>query len=465
MYKKFGKKILYLLTALFILTLNSLSMPLNVSAYDTSGSCGNDIDWSYDNGYLTISGTGEMDNYASSADVPWSVYSDSIEAVSISYGVTSIATYAFAGCVSMKNIFIPDSVTEAIDSSSFIDCPQELIFNVSQSSSAYNFAFDNGYSLSDTSYSEDESTDADYTEESYEVLTDNTEYIEYDAVGGVNDEETNTAEEIATDANGNIIIVPYAGVADNVDLPEGEMPVVYEIESADESTETGESAIATTEPIVTRTKGEISEDKINWSFQDGKLTISGSGNMSDYQDITKIPWFSKRQEIISVEVTGDVTSIGKYSFAQCENLKSVTLSSKIYSINAYAFYNCPKLESITIPSSVLTMEDFSVGYVYDSSKLSEKIKSGFVIYGEKDSEAEDYALKNGISFVQKIQKNDLVLTESDSKKGLAFTYKLILVTTISVVVAFASGIIFYIWQKKGGLDKLINKSDEKQSEN
>jgi hypothetical protein len=33
------------------------------------------------------------------------------------------------------------------------------------------------------------------------------------------------------------------------------------------------------------------------------------------------------------------------------------------------------------------------------------------------------------------------------------------------VVAFASGIIFYIWQKKGGLDKLINKSDEKQSEN
>jgi hypothetical protein len=84
-----------------------------------SGTCGDYLYWELnDEGVLTISGTGDMEYN----NVPWSAYSNSIESVVISSGVTSIGENAFAGCDYLTEITIPEDVT-SIGTAAFYGCP------------------------------------------------------------------------------------------------------------------------------------------------------------------------------------------------------------------------------------------------------------------------------------------------------------------------------------------------------
>ena len=97
----------------FVMLFSILSS-VNLSAYAeesaTSGKCGENVYWSYDEGSktLTISGTGAM-NY--DHDVPWDGYSEDISTVEIETGVTTIGEWAFSYCSNLKSVTIPDSVT------------------------------------------------------------------------------------------------------------------------------------------------------------------------------------------------------------------------------------------------------------------------------------------------------------------------------------------------------------------
>ena len=62
------------------------------------GTCGNELTWKFEGNTLTISGSGEMDNYSQSAGIttaPWNSYAKKISNVVIGSGVTSIGEYAF----------------------------------------------------------------------------------------------------------------------------------------------------------------------------------------------------------------------------------------------------------------------------------------------------------------------------------------------------------------------------------
>ena len=79
----------------------------------SSGTCGKNLTWTLDDaGTLTISGTGDMEDYYSSMP-PWDM--GSIKTVVIKNGVTSIGAAAFWGAVNMTSIEIPDSVTSLGD--------------------------------------------------------------------------------------------------------------------------------------------------------------------------------------------------------------------------------------------------------------------------------------------------------------------------------------------------------------
>ena len=86
---------------------------VSVSAVDTatSGKCGDKITWSLKNGVLTISGSGNMYNYATFTNGHSPFYNrQDITSVVIEQGVVKIGDCAFYGCSKLTGVTIPTSV-------------------------------------------------------------------------------------------------------------------------------------------------------------------------------------------------------------------------------------------------------------------------------------------------------------------------------------------------------------------
>ena len=117
------KRILALLLGVSLLcTFFAQALPVASAAEVTdSGSCGENLTWTLNtDGLLTISGTGEMEDYSSYGNVPWNGLVGKINCVVIRNSVTSIGDSAFWGCTGLTSITIPDSVTSI--GSSFAYC-------------------------------------------------------------------------------------------------------------------------------------------------------------------------------------------------------------------------------------------------------------------------------------------------------------------------------------------------------
>ena len=97
---------------------------LPMAAYaDDSGSCGDNLTWTFveSTGTLTISGSGAMTDFANNRAIPWYAYINSIEKVIIENGVTTIGRCAFYLCNNISSVTIPNSVIKISDYS-FILC-------------------------------------------------------------------------------------------------------------------------------------------------------------------------------------------------------------------------------------------------------------------------------------------------------------------------------------------------------
>ena len=92
--------------------------------HETSGSCGNNVTWNYDESTqtLTISGTGAMDNYSwPDFNQPWNYYLPTMTTIIIEDSVTTIGHYAFSNATSLTTAVIGNDVT-TVGSSSFEQC-------------------------------------------------------------------------------------------------------------------------------------------------------------------------------------------------------------------------------------------------------------------------------------------------------------------------------------------------------
>ena len=97
-----------------------ITLVVSLSAYaEKSGTCGDNLQWKLtDEGVLTITGTGKMQDYSGSSR-PWSLYN--IKQVIIGDGVTTIGVSAFHGCSSLTSVTIPNGVT-TIGNFAFHNC-------------------------------------------------------------------------------------------------------------------------------------------------------------------------------------------------------------------------------------------------------------------------------------------------------------------------------------------------------
>ena len=105
------KKLLPIVMSIMML-MALLSFALHTASADTSGTCGNNLTWNFEEstGTLTIEGSGSMSYYSGKNYVPWDSYRAQITNVIFSEEQTTIAPYCFADCTALTEIRIPDSV-------------------------------------------------------------------------------------------------------------------------------------------------------------------------------------------------------------------------------------------------------------------------------------------------------------------------------------------------------------------
>ena len=93
------------------------------AAADASGSCGTDMTWTYSNGTLHLSGSGEMYEYdypQTANAAPWAQYLGEIHTVTADEGVKSISPKAFDSADNLRSVDLPG--VERIGSLAFWDC-------------------------------------------------------------------------------------------------------------------------------------------------------------------------------------------------------------------------------------------------------------------------------------------------------------------------------------------------------
>ena len=90
-------------------------------------------------------------------------------------------------------------------------------------------------------------------------------------------------------------------------------------------------------------------ESLTWTLEDGVLTISGTGEMTNYIS-SYVPW--RYESFSTVIINSGVTSIGNWAFYRCTDLTNVTIPDSVTSIGDYAFQGCSGLTSVTIPNSV-----------------------------------------------------------------------------------------------------------------
>ena len=95
--------------------------------------------------------------------------------------------------------------------------------------------------------------------------------------------------------------------------------------------------------------------------EDGTLTISGTGEMKDFNNSPITEWHEMKESIKNAIIENGVTRIGNSAFSGCTSLQSIEISSSLTSIGWYAFSGCTSLTSIEIPSSVTKIEGSALG--------------------------------------------------------------------------------------------------------
>ena len=106
---------------------------------------------------------------------------------------------------------------------------------------------------------------------------------------------------------------------------------------------------ASAEGATSGTCGYNGGTDVTWSLQNGTLTFSGNGYMTEFSQ-GATPWESAKPSITAVVLQSGVKSVGNYAFDGCTHLTGVTLPSSVEFIQDYAFRNCIQLASVPTAS-------------------------------------------------------------------------------------------------------------------
>ena len=115
--------------------------------------------------------------------------------------------------------------------------------------------------------------------------------------------------------------------------------------------------VAGTQMVYAASSGTCGNN-VTWTLDNGILTISGSGPMTDFLNSDGAPWApSDRYSVTRIVIGDGVTSIGDYAFAYCTQMTSISMGKDIKTIGKYAFYQCYQMYEITLPEGLESIRD------------------------------------------------------------------------------------------------------------
>lgn len=152
-------------------------------------------------------------------------------------------------------------------------------------------------------------------------------------------------------------------------------------------------------------------DNATWSFDEatGTLTISGTGDMYDYNNIYGgevvgtapfAPWIDFIDSIKRIVIEDGITYISG-GFLGCKNATELIIPEGVTSVDGAAFRGCLSLKNVTIPKSLTSIGQDAFGFIGE-----EGIIEGFTISGYAGSAAEQYAKDHNIPFTYLTENDD-----------------------------------------------------------
>lgn len=114
-------------------------------------------------------------------------------------------------------------------------------------------------------------------------------------------------------------------------------------------------------------------DGVEFTFNatSGKLTISGAGQIKNFEKPEDAPWYSYRASVEKIEIGENITAIGNYAFYHFTALERVEINAKALThIGSYAFWMCSLLEEITIPATVTEVGESAFAYCASIESVS-----------------------------------------------------------------------------------------------
>lgn len=323
----------------------------------TSGSCGDNVTWSYDANSctLTISGSGDMEDYDATYDrddetyynptYPWP---SSVAKLVVKDGVTRLGSFAFYKCTSLVKVSLPESIG-AFGSYCFAECSQLISLTIPSKVTVIPQGFCSGCKKI-TAIN----------------IPSGVTRINKNAflTTGITTLTIPTSVVYIGTEIGNINHVTYEGSKTQWEK--------IEFGSYNNFEHTSRNTYAPAWD-----EGTFNNSQITWEVEcDYCLRITGFGDIPDF-NLGTAPWYDYNTQIKEVVIERNITRIGNYAFYNLKNLKEfrslgedmVThVAFSVKTIGESAFELCTALS--TFPFSEMEQLESVGKYSFHSSGLS-----------------------------------------------------------------------------------------------